>query len=232
MEIKKKYPRTYHLAFSEALQSDDKLIESLDGFKGREISVSLKLDGENTTLYPDEQMHARSLDSAHNWTRDHAKRIHSVIRHDIPAEHRLCCENVYAKHSIYYPNGYLEGYLYLLSVWNNDTCLSVDDTDFFAEMLDLPRPKELYRGEFDINTLKQLASDLDKEIEEGFVVRVTDSFDYSDFSKCVTKFVRAGHVQPESKHWLKTAVPNGEPKQPCKPAFMAASPGTRNRNKP
>lgn len=230
MEIKKKYPRTYHLSFSEALQSDDKLIESLDGFMGKEVSVSLKMDGENTTLYPDEQMHARSLDSAHNWTRDVAKRIHSVIRHDIPEGHRLCCENVYAKHSIYYPDGYLEGYLYLLSVWNGDTCLSVDDTNFYAEALDLPRPKELYRGEFDIDVLKKLSKALDKSIEEGFVVRVTDAFEYKDFSKFVTKFVRAGHVQPESKHWLQTATPNGEPMQPCKPAFMASNP--RRKVKP
>lgn len=227
MEIKKKYPRTYHLSFSEALQSDDKLIDSLDGFIGKEISVSLKMDGENTTLYPDEQMHARSLDSAHNWTRDVAKRIHSVIRHDIPEGHRLCCENLYAKHSIYYPDGYLEGYLYLLSVWNGDTCLSVDDTNFYAEALDLPRPKELYRGEFNMDVLKELSQSLDKSIEEGFVVRVTDAFEYKDFSKLVTKFVRAGHVQPESKHWLQTATPNGEPKQPCKPAFMASNPKRR-----
>lgn len=194
MEIKKKYPRTYHLSFSEALQSDDKLIESLDGFMGKEVSVSLKMDGENTTLYPDEQMHARSLDSAHNWTRDVAKRIHSVIRHDIPEGHRLCCEN------------------------------------FYAEALDLPRPKELYRGEFDIDVLKKLSKSLDKSIEEGFVVRVTDAFEYKDFSKFVTKFVRAGHVQPESKHWLQTATPNGEPMQPCKPAFMASNP--RRKVKP
>jgi hypothetical protein len=49
-----KYPRTYHLPFSEALQSDDKLIDSLDEIGGREVVALLKMDGENTTLYNDE----------------------------------------------------------------------------------------------------------------------------------------------------------------------------------
>lgn len=218
-----KYPRTYHLSFSPGVQSDDKIIQSLSKLEGEEIVVLLKMDGENTTLYPDNYMHARSIDSKTNWTRDIAKTIHSVIRHEIPDEYRLCCENVYAKHSIYYPDGYLEGYLYLLSVWDDkNDCLSYDDTLEYASLLDLPTPKEIYRGPFDQKKLKELAEKLDLSTEEGFVVRVTRKFSYDEFSECVTKYVREGHVQTD-EHWLKNAIPNGVPKQPCKPAFLSQS---------
>lgn len=216
-----KYGRTYHLDFSEGVQSDDKVIKSLDKFENEEVVALLKYDGENTTGYPDGYTHARSIDSKTNWTRDIVKKIFSVISHDIPEGYRLCCENLYAKHSIYYPDNYLEGYLYLLSVWDEKNyCVSYDDTLEYAELFDLPTPKELYRGPFDIKALKELAKNLDTSVEEGFVVRVTRQFHYDEFSECVTKYVRKGHVQTD-QHWLKNAVPNGALKQPCKPAFLS-----------
>jgi hypothetical protein len=202
------------------VQSDDKVIQSTDLLSGREVVVLLKMDGENTTLYKDNYMHARSIDSVTNWTRDVAKKIHSGIAHEIPEDFRLCCENVYAKHSIYYPDDYLEGYLYLLSVWNGkNECLSWDETLLYAEVLDLPTPKELYRGLYDEKILKDIAKNLDRKTEEGFVVRIVDAFEYKDFSSCVTKYVRSGHVQTD-QHWLKNATPNGIPKQPGKPKFL------------
>ena len=216
-----KYPRTYHLPFSEGVQSDDKLLKNFNRLENKEVVATLKMDGENTTLYHDNYMHARSIDSKTNWTRDFAKKIHSVIHNDIPEGWRLCCENVYAKHSIHYPDNYLEGYLYLLSIWNEkNECLSFDDTVEFAELLDLPMPKVLYRGAFDLDVLSKLAKTLDTSIEEGFVVRTTQSFDYKDFSNNVTKYVRKGHVQENAEHWLKNAEPNGTPKNPMKPAFL------------
>lgn len=217
-----KYPRTYHLSFSKALQSDDKLIDSLDAFEGQEVVVTIKMDGENTSMYSDGYSHARSIDSKTNWTRDVVKKILSVIQYDIPENYRLCCENVYAKHSIAYPDNYLEGYVYLLSIWNEkNECLSWDDTLLYAELLDLPTPKVLYRGVFDEKKLKELAEKLDTNLEEGFVVRLAKQIPYEDFSKSFTKFVRSGHVQENAEHWLKNAVPNGTPKQPAKPSFMS-----------
>lgn len=218
---RKKYPRTYHLPFSLGLQSDDKKIETLDFFKDQEVVVSLKMDGENTSVYPDGFSHARSLDSKFNWTQSIVRQIASTICYQIPEGHRLCCENLTAKHSIFYPDGYLEGYLYLLSIWKGDTCLDWDSTVKLANELDLPMPKVLYRGSFDLKKLEELSKQLDVSIEEGFVTRVTRSFKYEEFSKCVTKFVRKGHVQDNADHWLKNAVPNGQPMQPCKPAFLS-----------
>jgi hypothetical protein len=217
-----KYGRTYHLPFSLGVQSDDKVIKSLDNFLGKEIVVTLKMDGENTTMYDDGYSHARSIDSKTNWTRDVVKKILSVIQHDIPKGYRLCCENLYAKHAIEYPKDYLDGYVYLLSIWNDkNVCLSWDETCVYAELLDLPQPKVLYRGIFEEKVLNDLANNLNTNLEEGFVVRLTEEITYKDFSKSFTKFVRKNHVQENEEHWLKTAVPNHPPKQPCKPFFMS-----------
>lgn len=219
-----KYPRTFHLPISPGLQSDDKVIETLNAFQNEEVVALVKMDGENTNMYHgDNEFHARSLDSPYNWTRTIVKQVHNVIHHDIPEGWRLCLENCYAEHSIRYPDNYLEGYLYLLSVWNDkNQCLSYDETKTYAELFDLPMPKELYRGPFDMEAFKKLSKTLDTNIEEGFVVRVTRSFDYDEFSQVVTKYVRSGHVQTD-QHWLKNAKPNGIPQMPCKPAFMSHS---------
>lgn len=37
---------------------------------------------------------------------------------------------------------------------------------------------------------------------EGYVVRISDSFHYDDFSKSVAKCVRAGHVGSTDDHWM------------------------------
>lgn len=65
MSIQKvKYPRTYHLPYSLTLTDDDKRLSSDEHFKDfTEVIVTAKMDGENTTVYPDGTMHARSLDN-------------------------------------------------------------------------------------------------------------------------------------------------------------------------
>ena len=83
MEHKKKYPRTYHLPWSQTVASDDKRLLSTDCFSGKEVQISIKKDGESTAMYSD-YLHARSLDSKHNFTRDWAKKLHSILKYDIP----------------------------------------------------------------------------------------------------------------------------------------------------
>ncbi|MFE9924807.1 RNA ligase family protein, partial [Streptomyces sp. NPDC005774] len=45
------YPRTPHLPWSPGAASDDIRAGDLSGLRGREVVVTEKLDGENTTLY-------------------------------------------------------------------------------------------------------------------------------------------------------------------------------------
>lgn len=216
-----KYPRTFHLEFSESVHSDDKIIKSLEHLEGKQVVVTLKMDGENTSIYSDGYIHARSIDSKSHWSRDIVKSIASVVRYNLPENYRICCENLTAKHSIYYPDGYLEGPLYLLSVWDEkNQCLSWEDTCLYAEEMDLPQPKVLYEGIFDIKKIKQIAESLDTTLEEGIVVRDAGSFKYEDFSTHVTKFVRLNHVQDNEEHWIKNAVPNGKFQENIKPSFL------------
>lgn len=227
------YPRTYHLPFSKSVQDDDKIVKDFSQMENEEVIGLLKLDGENTSLYKGtNNFHARSLDSAYNWTRSIVKQTHIMIQDDIPEKWRLCCENVYAKHSIAYPDNYLEGYLYLLSIWNEkNECLNWDDTVEYAKLFDLPVPEVKYRGEFNLKEMEKVCSKLDTSLEEGIVFRIVRKFSYNDFSKVVTKFVRSNHVQTD-QHWLKNAVPNGLPQLPCKPEFLTAQFTRKNKFKP
>lgn len=94
--MKIKYPRTMHLPFSAGVSSDDRVIETLDSFEGKEVVVTIKMDGENSTLYRN-HYHARSLDSSHHDSRTWIKQFHGRIAHLIPDNWRVCGENLFAR---------------------------------------------------------------------------------------------------------------------------------------
>ena len=120
-----KFPRTMHLGWSQNLQNNDRRIRNLNSFIGREVVVSKKMDGENTSLYPD-YLHARSTDSKDHPSRSVIRSIHGAIRHEIPRGWRLCGENLYARHSIAYR---LKSYFQLFAIFDDSNhCLSWDDT--------------------------------------------------------------------------------------------------------
>jgi hypothetical protein len=206
MEKYKKYPRTPHLPWSPGASPDDLVASRLELLERAYVVVTEKMDGENTTMYRD-HLHARSLDSRHHPSRSWVKQLHQHIAHLIPDGWRLCGENLYAKHSIEY-NG-LDSYFLLFSIWDDhDRCLSWDDTLEWAALLDLHTPPLLYRGPFDHKLLLHLASSLDTEHHEGYVVRDAASFHFDDFSHHIAKWVRPHHVQTD-QHWmLGPVIPN------------------------
>lgn len=200
-----KYPRTLHLPWSTP-STDDKVLQSLDVFKDKEIVVLEKMDGENTTIYSDGYLHARSLDSNSNFTRSWMKQLASIIHHEIPNGWRFVFENVGWLHSIAYND--LISNAYLLSIWNDlNSCISYSDVLSFATQLDLATPQEFYRGPFNQKILEELSHSLDHSIVEGYVIRNVESFSFTDFQNNVAKYVRPNHVQ-SGQHWLKTTVPN------------------------
>jgi hypothetical protein len=83
MESHTKYPRTFHLPWSEAVTSDDKVVPSVVHFEGNRVVVTEKMDGENTTMYRD-YVHARSLDSKGGEDRAWVKQFWASIRSEIP----------------------------------------------------------------------------------------------------------------------------------------------------
>lgn len=195
-----KYPRTYHLPWSPGLNDDDRALTSLDHFVGERVIVTEKMDGENTSLYRD-YYHARSVDSKNHPSRNWAKALHAQMAHEIPEGWRLCCENLYAEHSIKYSN--LESYVYGISIWDHkNNCLSWDDTTEWFSLFGLPIVPVLYDGVWDERAVKAVYNEkTDWNAREGYVVRLARSFSYAEFKKAVAKYVRSNHIQT-TKHWM------------------------------
>lgn len=195
-----KYPRTYHLPWSPGMNDDDRMMQDLTGFENRQVVVTEKMDGENTTMYRD-YIHARSVDSRGHPSRNWSKNFHSQICSDIPEGWRVCVENLYAIHSIHYTD--LLSYIYGLSVWTDKNfCLSWKDTKEWFYLLNIPQVPVIYEGVFDRDVIQNLYKNYLSQNElEGYVVRVADSFHYRDFKSSVAKYVRKNHIQT-TKHWF------------------------------
>lgn len=200
--IKYKYPRTFHLPWSMGRSDDDKVLKTIEHFTGKQVIVTEKLDGENTTIAKD-YTHARSLDSSHHHSRDWLKSYWSTINFDIPDNFRICGEYLYAQHSIVYKE--LKSFFYAFSVWENDNCLSWNDTVEWLNILNIETVPVLWKGVFEEKELIKLSKSLNLDEKEGYVVRLADSFAYSDFSFSVAKFVRENHVQT-GRHWIHKEI--------------------------
>lgn len=192
-----KYPRTYHLPFSETITSDDKVLKDTFQFHGKQVIVTEKMDGENSTIY-NNYYHARSLDSKHSAYHSWLMSYIQQFQYMIPDNWRVCGEYLFAKHSIEYHD--LESYFLVFSVWDGEQCLSWDDTEKFCKQLGLQLVPVLYKGEYDEELIKKIAKETVSKGGEGIVVRLQDSFSYADFPKSVAKFVRKNHVQTDT-HW-------------------------------
>lgn len=201
-----KYPRTFHVPFSDGRSSDDKVLSTLEQFQGKEIVVTVKMDGESATMY-NHCFHARSIDSAMHPSRTWLAQFWSTVRDSIPDGWRVCGENLYATHSIFYSD--LESYFLGFSIWNDvNQCLGWDDTVEWFELIGIEPVPVLYRGLFDESMLRKLASTIDTDRMEGYVIRLAEPFQYARFNYSVAKWVRPSHAQTDS-HWMhREVVPN------------------------
>lgn len=213
MTTRTKYPRTFHLPWSLGATDDDKVHNDWfvqRCFEGRNVVVTEKLDGENTTIYSDGYCHARSLDSKAHPSQAWVRALAARVAHELPTGWRVCGENVYARHSLGYNR--LASYFYVFAIYDeNNRCLSWEETVEWAALLDLEVVPVLYQGTWNESTVKACYDGTSQvgDEGEGYVVRWADAFDYEDFSAAVAKFVRAAHVQTGAKHWRSCAiVPN------------------------
>jgi hypothetical protein len=204
-----KYPKTPHLQWSPGLKNDDTLFTGT--FEGKEVVVTEKMDGENTTLYRD-YIHARSLDSRHHSSRDWIKAAHGAIKSGIPKDWRVCGENLYAQHSIRYEE--LPSYFMVFAVFDDcNVCLDWNAVEAGANLLGFPTVPVLYKGIWDLQSIKQEWASLPHD-SEGYVVRVAEAFHLSQFHQNVAKYVRRDHIQTD-QHWMsKPVVPNGTKQYP------------------
>ena len=207
-----KYPRTFHLPYSETITDDDKRLSSDEHFKQMDcVVVTEKMDGQNQTVYSDGYYHARSVDGKDkSWDKWFKQYIQKWCR-DIPNGYRVCGECLFAKHSIdyYFPN---DGYLFqMFSMYdNNNVCLSWEQTWMWCDLLGLKQVNVIYFGKYNkdiiLTAFEKYKQKQNREVE-GFVIRNVDSFHYDDFSKNIAKYVRKNHVQT-NEHWTKNWKPN------------------------
>lgn len=207
-----KYSRTFHFPWSPGCTSDDKIHKNTAAlFKNKQVVVTEKLDGENSSVYADNYSHARSVDSKHHPSRNIIKEIAARIASEkIPEDMRICGENLYAKHSIAYNN--LPSYFAVFGVYRGDLCLSWDETEEWCNLLDLKTAPVLYRGAYDEEQIKKCWTGKSTfspgDLQEGYVCRTADAFLYKDFKNNVAKYVRANHVQTD-EHWMfAEIIPN------------------------
>ena len=202
-----KYPRTYHFPFSPGRSADDKIFNDFEPyFKDKQIVITEKMDGENTTIYKD-YCHARSIDSTH---RDYHSWLLNYIRnfqYMLNDNERICGEYLFAKHSIYYNN--LPSYFMVFSIWNDENCLSWEDTIKRTNELGLITVPVLYEGIYNKKAIEKAIEEVTNHNGEGIVMRLASSYNYNDFNKSIIKYVRANHVQTD-KHWSSQEIIKNE----------------------
>lgn len=214
MEHPDKYPRTFHWPTSPGVQSDDKIHRNISRLIGVPVSVTEKMDGSNVTLCNGE-IYARSTatPSQHAW-HGMVRKHHAWKTRDLGPDYKICGEDMYAIHSIEY-DGFRESETFrVFNILYKDEWLSFDDRYALCQQLDLRMaPVWLYAAKFESekDLSKWLAANITRgshhgPVSEGFVVQTMDSFSKADFSNCVAKYVRAGHVQTD-QHWSRNWQP-------------------------
>lgn len=203
-----KYPRTFHLPWSKSRTGDDRTLSTIAYFKGKDVVITEKMDGENTSMYSS-GIHARSVEGLSHPSQTWVKGYWAQRCGHIPQGWRICGENLYAKHAIYYQD--LPTYFMGFSIWNeHNVCLSWDETCEWFELLDIEPVPVLYSGKFPgIPWFDDHEKNTDWNDHEGYVVRLRDEFSYDQFGTSVAKYVRASHVQTTVHNWrTQPVIPN------------------------
>lgn len=200
--MKIKYPRTYHLPWSKTASVDDKRMTTfqVQNLMRHPLIITEKMDGENTTL-ANTYWHARSLDSVAHPVRDWLINFWATIKHDVPPHMRICGENVYATHSIYYNQ--LPSYFLGFGIWVDDHCLSWAETKEWFELLGIVSVPIL--AEIDGQDLMKFVTQYKDIDAEGYVVRAANGFHLNEFGSMCGKYVRQNHVQTD-KHWIHSQI--------------------------
>ena len=218
MSQSEKYGRTYHFPFSPGTTSDDRINYEYwsDIQKINKLIVTEKLDGENTCLNQF-GVFARShvAPTIHPWAA-YLKQRWELIKNDL-GELEIFGENLYAIHSIEYPN--IDQHFFVFAVRHGKLWLSWEEVKFYAKLLDFETVPEILTinkpyeqnffeskileiirgassfGSMDVITNKPCTM-------EGIVCRNTGEYFIDSFKNNVFKYVRKDHVKSD-EHWTK-----------------------------
>ncbi|PLK43522.1 RNA ligase family protein [Emticicia sp. TH156] len=218
MEISRKYGRTHHYPFSPGATSDDRInLNYWEDFQSiQHIVHTEKLDGENNCLNR-YGVFARShgAPTTSPWTRQ-IRQQWELLKNDL-GDYEIFGENLYAIHSIEYRK--LPTHFFVFGIRQSDYWLSWDETQFIAQLFDLPIVPELgkvnmpvSKSDFEANIMALAAqpSVLDSYdlitqkpcTIEGIVSRNIDEYPVDRFAQNVIKYVRKGHVKTD-EHWTR-----------------------------
>ena len=192
-----KYPRTYHVPWSTGT-SDDKTHENDNFLQGMNVIVTLKMDGENTSIYYRGEIHARSLERPNHPSQSWVKQLAGEIGWQLTENVRVCGENLYAKHTVEYND--LPTYFMVFSIWKGDKCANWIETKMICDALNLTTVPVIYVGSYDKEAILR-AFEPYKNNHEGYVIRNANEFLYEDFKYNTAKF-----VNPEFRQTLKEST--------------------------
>ena len=209
-----KYPRTYHLPYSQSKTSDDKISDDISNLIGTEIVITEKLDGSNTSITKNGVYGRSHADFSRNsWDLKNWE-IYQKIKNDIEDGLYLFGEGMYAIHSIEYTN--LKSYFYLFGVRDKNIWIPWEQVEEYAYLVDLETVPVLFKGVVGSEKeLKEIVDDLvSKPSElggekEGIVVRNAGLFHNDYFKDNVAKWVRKDHVKTDqhwSRNWRKAKI--------------------------
>lgn len=207
-----KYPRTYHLPFSEGLQNDDRKVEEgwWEHLKGKTLLLSEKLDGENTSIWKTgvyARSHAAPTDNP--WAKNLFEKggTYDQVKGWLSENEGIYGENMYGIHSIEYDK--LPSYFFMFAARDDKRWYSWNEVEELSSILGLPHVPVLEIRRFEsISDLQQAITFHMKNGSkygstiEGVVVRNIESFPLDEFSMNVVKYVRKNHVQTD-EHWKK-----------------------------
>ena len=221
MSISRKYGRTYHYDFSPGTTSDDRINRDWwEHMSKMERTIDTeKLDGENT-CQNGIGIFARShaAPTRHPWS-NFMKSKFSMIQNDLKEGNiELFGENIYAQHSIIYPN--IEHHFYMFGVRILDKWLSWEEVQWYANFFEYPTVP-LLGVESISTTSKEKVKDrvisraseasefgslqtitLEPCTMEGIVTRNIDEYPVDEMSQNVFKYVRKDHVSTD-EHWSR-----------------------------
>jgi hypothetical protein len=204
-----KYPRTPHLPTSPGFTADDIVSARIAlPLLTSNVVVTEKLDGENTCMAR-RSIHARSQErTTGHPARHYVTALWGRIAHLIPDHMLVFGENLYAKHAIAYSD--LPDYFVVFAVVNEFNGLFLDwqSTCAFAADLGLPTVPVLYQGTWNHNAIAAAYTGISRfgGEQEGYVVRVSHTYQIMDHATHTAKWVRAGHVAADAQHWTQQAI--------------------------
>ncbi len=220
MEINNsKYPRTYHLPFSEGLQNDDRKVSDdwWEHLKGKTLLLSEKLDGESCAMtHFDVFARSHGAPTRNPWSRNLWDKggLHDQVKSLIGEDEIVYGENLYGVHSIEYNR--LIALYHIFAVRNEERWYSWKEVCEMSDIMGIPTVPVLECREFSspkeleecIYTLMKNGSRYG-DVIEGIVVRTLESFPLDKFSENVVKYVRKNHVQTDkfwTKNWKKANI--------------------------